>query len=94
MDKDTIYLKNGATYFLACLSQTEPRVPIIHTLIYRGIDEEHGHLFEGVGDKDKGFICYPSKIAPNLLDLEALIAYLPFACNPRTTLKSYEYKSI
>ena len=94
MDRDIILLKQDAVYFYAAYTDPSFSVPIIDTLIYKGVDPEHGYMFEKITDKDKGYICFPEKISPSVLDQKALIQWLSSEHNQQTTLKTYEYRSI
>lgn len=93
MTKDVIYLEEGATYFHAAFTDPSFAVPVICSLIYRGKDPEYGHMFEEVRGENKGYLCFDDKISPNILDKKALIEWLSSEHSPKTTLKTYEYKS-
>ena len=94
MARGVIYLKEGGVYFLASFTDPSFSVPVIKTIIYEGIDSEHGHMFEEVTGENKGYICFPDKISPSVLDQKALVEWLSEEHSQKTTLKTYEYKSI
>jgi len=95
MGKDVILLKEGSVYFLASFTDPSFSTPVINTLIYRGIDPEHGHMFEEVtGENIGGYISYPNEIAVNILNHTALIEWLSSEHNQKTIHKEYEYKNI
>ena len=82
-------------YFRAAFTDPSFSTPIINTLIYRGIDEEHGHLFEEVtGENKGGYISCPEHDKVNVLDQKALIGWLSSDHNQKTVLKEYDYKNI
>jgi len=95
MDRDVILLKEGSVYFRAAFSDPSFSTPIINTLIYRGIDTEHGHMFEEVtGENSGGYISCPQSSNINVLDQKALIDWLAAEHSQKSILKEYDYKNI
>jgi len=94
MNRDLIPLEEGSVYFLAYFTDETFSTPIISTLIYRGIDSDHGHMFEEVNGENKGYICYPDETKLNVLNQRALIEWLAAEHSQKTVLKEYDYKNI
>ncbi len=104
--KAVIKLIKGEVYFRTGFIDSDLTFPSIDTYVYKGYDDEHGHLFQDAEtyvEKLKGksaegghYLCSPEGAEPTMLDMKNLIEWLEEEHNPTLIGNSegYEYKVV